>query len=271
MSEVLLNFVHISDTHLLYPDERKDFIGVSPEFAQYAEQVLTQPHHTTTITAALAQQINALPVPVDFVLHTGDVAGESTTDYEHIAGLLGQIHYPLIYTPGNHDSLPGMQRVCSQKAPEVCEYEFNGVQIVALDSSRYGTGHGGRLSADQLDRLDAICSAAERPLIVATHHHPMPIDVPWLDELGLVNGADLHRVLLKARRRLRGVFIGHIHHSLDIYKDGILYSSVASAAYQFTAWPGYQQASLDTLADPGFNLVTVTFDQTIIRHYRFRV
>ncbi len=273
MAEVLLNFVHISDTHLLHPDERKDFADINPELAHYAQQVLAQPHHTTTLSTALVQQINALPVSIDFVLHTGDVAGEATTDYEHIAGLLGQIRYPVLYTPGNHDSLAGFQQwLCPQRAPAVCEYEFNGVQIIALDSSRFGIEHGGRLSADQLKRLDVLCSADDdRPLIVAMHHHPLPIAVPWLDELGLTNGADLHQILLQAGQRLRGVFIGHIHHSLDIYKDGILYSSVASAAYQFTVWPQQQQASLEMLADPGFNLVTVSKDQTVIRHQRFRI
>ena len=273
MSAPLLNFAHISDTHLLSPDERKDFIDIEPKYAQYTEQILAQPYHTTQLTAALIEQINTLPSPIDFVLHTGDVAGESATDYEAIAHLLRQIRYPVIYTPGNHDNLPGIQQwLCPQQAPEICEYEINGVQIITLDSSRYGLGHGGKLSDEQLDRLNYLCTASdERPLIVATHHHPLHIAVPWLDDLRLNNGMDFHRILLQARHRLRGVFIGHIHCSLDIYKDGILYSSVASAAYQFMTWPGYQVASLNAFADPGFNLVTVAPDQTIIRHHTFRI
>jgi 3',5'-cyclic-AMP phosphodiesterase len=146
------------------------------------------------------------------------------------------------------------------------------VQIIALDSSRAGHAHAGWLDEAQLDWLNTICTADDpRPLVVATHHHPIPIDVPWLDQLGLGNGQVMHEILLQARHRLRGVFFGHVHHSLDIYKDGILYSSVASAAYQFMAWPGQAQAALDMVADPGLNLVTVTAEQTFIRHHRFRL
>jgi hypothetical protein len=52
MSNSVLNFVHISDTHLLHPDEVKDFTGISPELAAFAQQVLAQPHHTAVLTAA---------------------------------------------------------------------------------------------------------------------------------------------------------------------------------------------------------------------------
>jgi hypothetical protein len=95
----LLNFVHISDTHLLHPDQKKDFAGIQPELAQYAAQVLALPYHTSAALPALVAQINALPVPVDFVLHTGDVAGESNADYAYLAELLAQIKYPVIYLP----------------------------------------------------------------------------------------------------------------------------------------------------------------------------
>ena len=119
MSATLLTFVHISDTHLLRPDERKDFTSIEPKFAQYAEQILAQPYHTSQLTAALIEQINTLPSPIDFVLHTGDVAGESATDYETIAHLLRQIRYPSDLYAGNHDNLPGIQQwLCPQHVPE---------------------------------------------------------------------------------------------------------------------------------------------------------
>jgi 3',5'-cyclic-AMP phosphodiesterase len=272
MPDTLLHFVHISDTHLLAPGRVKDFTGIQPELALYAQQVTALPYHTMTAVEALMQQINALPLKIDFVLHTGDVAGEDNSDYEPFVQVFRQINVPVIFAPGNHDREADMTSLYRREPESVYEYDISGIQIVCLDSSRAEVRDAGWLDEQALNRLEVICASEdERPLLVAVHHHPIPIGVVWLDALRLGNGDMLHQILLQARHRLRGVFCGHIHHSVDIVKDGILYSSVASAAYQFVGWPGCLQASLDLAADPGFNLVTITRDQTLVRHHRYRI
>ena len=272
LSEPLLQFVHISDTHLLALDQVKDFTGISPELALYAEQVSSLPYHTYSAGERLAREINALPLALDFVLHTGDIAGESYADYEVLAKLFERIKYPVIFVPGNHDRGADIRALTQRDAEMIWEYDINGVQLVCLDSSEAEIDSGGWLHDAQLQRLDAICQAEDsRPLIVAVHHHPFPMGVKWLDNLQLGNGEALHAILLKARDRLRGVFHGHIHSSMDVLRDGILYSSVASAAYQFVGWPGHKQTSLDMDADPGFNVVTLTRESTFVRHHRYRM
>ncbi|MAS35818.1 MAG: hypothetical protein CL610_17545 [Anaerolineaceae bacterium] len=267
-----LQFIHISDTHLLAPDQVKDFTGIQPELALYAEQVLSLPYHTYTAAEMLVRQINGLPVHVDFVLHTGDIAGESDIDYARMAQLFQQINYPVIYVPGNHDRGADISSLTQSPSSPLDQHEINGVQLVCLDSTHADIPDAGWLDDDQLNQLEMICrSDDDRPLIVAVHHHPLPIGVQWLDDLRLGNGEVLHSILMQARHRLCGVFHGHIHHSIDMMKDGILYSSVASAAYQFTGWPGHRQTSLDMAADPGFNVVTITHDQTFVRHHRYRL
>ncbi len=59
MSEILLTFVHISDTHISqHPSYNTDFGEVT----------------TLVGVKALVEQLNNLPFEPDFVLHTGDVA-----------------------------------------------------------------------------------------------------------------------------------------------------------------------------------------------------
>jgi hypothetical protein len=89
--------------------------------------------------------------------------------------------------------------------------------------------------------------------------------------MALQNGERLHAILLKAHARLRGVFFGHIHQNVDIYRDGILYSSVLSSWYQLHSYPGQEKTNVDVAAEPGFNIVTVTSTQTFIRRHRFSV
>jgi 3',5'-cyclic-AMP phosphodiesterase len=262
LAKHLLTFVHISDTHLhLDPS----YIG---DYAAYPSR---QP------VKSLIDTINALAPRINFVLHTGDITHNPTTpEHYHIArDLLSQITHPVYYLPGNHDNVAMFQREF-MGIPEALvqphadlEFEAGGVQVVLVDSHRPAEGDGanGWLAADQLEWLDHLCSDPddERPLIVATHHHPIPLEAPWLDRIVLTNGLALHQILLKAKHRLRGVFYGHIHESLITVRDGISYYSVPSAWFQTRTWYDAIQPANGHLPNPGFNLVTLTETDTFVR------
>jgi Icc protein len=259
----MLNFIHISDTHL-NPDPT--YTGTYADYSSLEG------------TRALVEQVNALPFTPDFVLHTGDVVYDPLPEaYEIAAEVLGGIKYPTYYLAGNHDHAPTLQRALMGRreviAPLYYEFEVNGVQIICLDSNGPVEVPRGYVTAEQLASLEGLCSAQdERPLMVAVHHNPVPVGIAWLDEfMAVQNGEDLHRALLPARQRMRGVFFGHVHQNIEMYRDGILYSSVLSSWCQFHAWPGMPDTTPDLHADPGFNHVMITRDQTFIRRYRFRV
>lgn len=263
MSETLLCFILISDSHLSSdPDYGADTGIPSRKGAE-----------------ALVRQINALPFVPDFVLHAGDVAYDPVPDaYQVARDIFGQIRCPVYYLAGNHDDPQALQHMLLGRetilTPFHYSFEINGVQIVCLDSNGPAEWPRGSLSDEQLNWLEATCANAadNRPLVVALHHNPLPVGVPWLDQhLGLTNGEALHQALLPGRRRLRGVFFGHVHQNLDIYRDGILYSSTVSSWVQYHGWPGQVPTLEDRGAEPGFTLVTVSADQTYIRRCRFAV
>jgi Icc protein len=262
-SEILLRFIHISDTH----------ISADPAYT------LPEADHTPMAGASeLVRQINALPFTPDFVLHTGDVTFDPVPSaYEAARAILEQIRYPTYYLVGNHDDSALLQKTMLERSSIVTpfdyEFEFNGVQIICLDSNGPAKLPGGSLTMAQLEWLEGICKAPDtRPLVVALHHNVLPIGAPfWDDFMRLSNGEDMHRVLLAARQRLRGVFFGHVHQATETYRDGILYSSVLSSWYQLHCWPGQANIQEDRGADPGFNVVTITRSQTFIRRHRFPV
>ena len=68
MSEVMLRFIHISDTHI-HPDPNytKDYADIT----SYAG------------AKALVEQVNNVPFEPDFVLHTGDVAYDPDPEAYH--------------------------------------------------------------------------------------------------------------------------------------------------------------------------------------------
>ena len=263
MSDALLHFVHISDTHI-HPDSayNTDYANITPYIG----------------ARALVDELNSLPFRPDFILHTGDVSyNPDPIAYGASLRILRQIKAPVYYVAGNHDDGVALQRhLLHRDEPQRSVYyeiEINGVQLVVVDSNGPADPPAGYVIDHQLKWLSAICRADdERPLIIAIHHNPLPVGIPWLDHyMGIRNGEMFHEAILPARDRIRGVFFGHVHQNLDIVRDGILYCSTLSSWVQFHAWPGMTKTTVDEGAEPGYSVVTIYDDQTLIRRHRFAV
>ncbi|MBW4439344.1 MAG: metallophosphoesterase [Pleurocapsa minor GSE-CHR-MK-17-07R] len=254
----------MSDTHFhLNPDYTEPFSVYGPRLS----------------TEKLIETINALPMPIDFVLHTGDVVHlpETGESYTGARALLDTIRHPVLYVPGNHDNVAMFQHnfmgvPLDQITPTYDRVlTINNVQVVLLDSHAPADSSDayGYLTDAQLEWMDGICSMPDaRPLVVALHHHTLPLEAPWLDTMVLLNGDALHNILLKARSRIRGVFYGHIHESVATVRDGIAYYSAQSTWFQTRTWYGAEQPVSDPLINPGFNLVTLTERDTFVRFVR---
>jgi len=265
VTDKLLTFVHISDTHIhadpTYTGQHVDFSSRAP-------------------VQALIDTINTLEADIDFVMHTGDITHHpETPEHYHIArDILNQIKYPVYYIPGNHDDVSMFQQAFLGISPSnvqpTLDYQFdiNGVQIVMLDSHvppEEQGNHYGLLTAPQLQWLDTICSSQDdRPLVVGIHHHILPSQAPWLDNIVLKNGLQIHEILYKAQARLRGVFYGHIHESIVTVRNNIAYYSVQSGWLQTRTWYNAQKPASGFIQNPGFNLVTLTQEDTFVRFRR---
>lgn len=262
MSDVLLRFIHLTDTHL----------AADPALGHPL-----QPWSSSEGTLKLIKAVNALPFMADFVLHTGDVVYDPDEKAyllarEMFSGLRARVYY----TPGNHDNSDMLQRILIEQPPTPTydyEFEANGVQIVCLDSSpRHGENAPHTFITEaQTEWLREHCNPNDpRPLIVATHHNVLPTGAPWLDDfMRMRNGEAFHAALLPARKRLLGVFHGHVHMVGQRTRDGITYFSAASSWMQFLCHPGQTETIADTVARPGFNEVTVTSNGMYVRHHFF--
>ncbi len=262
-SDILLRFVHITDTHIS-DDERYNIPGA--------------PHTPVIGARALVHQLRSLPFTPDFVLHTGDVIYDPVDSaYAAAKKILNGIPYPVHYLPGNHDSVIGLQRhllgIESPTEPYDYTFEVKGVQVICIDSNRPAEPPRGRVSEAQLAWLRAQADPHDpRPLVVAVHHNVLPIGVPWWDDfMRMENGADFHAALVPARARIRGVFHGHVHQDADTYVDGILYTSALSSWYQIHAHPGQLETENDRRVAPGYSVVTISKAGTFICRHRYMV
>ena len=96
------------------------------------------------------------------------------------------------------------------------------------------------------------------------------MDSLWMDSnMLIVNGEEFHQALLPARSRLRAVFHGHVHNSMQTIRDGITYIAAGSSFSQFTAWPDEEIVGYNALALPAFSFVHMTAQQTIVHQHSF--
>ncbi|MCA9929193.1 MAG: metallophosphoesterase [Anaerolineales bacterium] len=257
-------FVHISDSH----------IGPSRDYTRHG-------HAPFPCAQKVVEIINSLPVKPDFVMHTGDVVTYPNEDaYKLAAEVFAGLDIPIYYVTGNHDtardihrSLPMGPKALLSKDMDVLSYAFEvkGYRFLVIDARGPDEiDPHGILSEAQLEVVQQEATTAGPPLVVFMHYPCNLMNSTWMDAyMMIINGDDLHRALLPARERLRGVFYGHVHQNIQTMRDGILYVAVASTFSQFTAWPTDIVTGFDPGHPPGFNFVHLMAQQTIIHQHVF--
>lgn len=257
-------FVHITDTH----------IGPTPDYVPHG-------HPSLPCAQRVVEIINNLPIKPDFVVHTGDVVTDPEADsYLLAAETFSRLNLPIYYVNGNHDTADYIRRYLPMGPkedlsgkPHLLSYAFEvkGYRFLILDARGPDEiePHG-LLSEEQLEIARRELQAEGPPLTVFIHFPCLPLNSIWMDAYMLVlNGDKLHRMLVEARHRLRGVFFGHVHQHMQMVRDGVMYSSAASVFSQFTAWPGDATTGLDPDHPPAYSFVHLLPQQTIVHQHVF--
>jgi 3',5'-cyclic-AMP phosphodiesterase len=259
-----LIFAHISDTHF----------GPTADYERHGFAPLPCAERLVAI-------LNAAPYPLDFVVHTGDVVTEpDERSFALAAASFARFEPPLYFVAGNHDRadlirrhLPMAPREDLSDAPDLLTYAFDvrGHRFLVVDAcGPAAIDPHGLLSPAQLAVLDRELTRDGPPLAVFCHFPPLAMGIPWIDEtMTILNGMDLHRRLVATGPRLRGVFFGHLHQALTFYRDGVLYSCAPSAFAQLGGDPTDRVARADAAAPPGFAVVQVTPERTVVRVHAF--
>jgi len=255
-------FVHISDTHF----------GPTRDFELYGNVSYKNAER-------LVETINSLPTQPDFVVHTGDVVSNPDVEaYKLAAGVFSHLNVPIYFVNGNHDTAKGIHAFLPMGKKEEFSadtsflsysFELKGHRFITLDARGPDEiDPHGVLRTHQFDFLRREIERDSKPFVVFVHFPPLKLDSIWLDEsMLLLNGELLHQMLVTVRDKVRGVFYGHVHRGIQILKDGILYSSVASTGCQFCAWPSDKKVQFDLYHPSCFNFVTLTGSQTIIKEH----
>ncbi|HEY8319591.1 MAG TPA: metallophosphoesterase [Amnibacterium sp.] len=188
-------------------------------------------------------------VPVDAVVHTGDVADEGEADaYRAARAVLDAAALGVLPVPGNHDDRAAMREHLLGLPPSAdpidAVHDVRGLRLVLLDTSIPGRVEGG-LDDEQLDRLRAVLAEpAEHGTVIALHHPPVPVEVTGLQRLHLTGQDRLAAAL--AGTDVRAILGGHLHYATTSVFAGVPVFVAPATAYTIALRaPGGGVAGLD--------------------------
>ncbi|MFH9353685.1 metallophosphoesterase [Kitasatospora sp. NPDC017646] len=195
----MLTIAHLSDIHLGQVHRR----DAGERARRRAEQVMAY--------------LDALPGPLDAVLVTGDLADHGLPEeYRQVAEVLASRH-PVLICPGNHDSRAPYRQVLLGQEPTTDPvnrlHRLAGADVLMLDSS-IPEQHDGLLDDATLDWLDTRLASGrqELPALVAFHHPPVELHVPFVDGIRQFGEERLAQVL-RRHPRVAALLCGHSHTS----------------------------------------------------------
>lgn len=210
-------------------------------------------HDPRVRVAAALTQVSTQFADADAVVITGDLAEDGlASDYAALAPMLAALPMPVLSLVGNHDNRDEMARHLAP--PEGAMHGFRQFAhvvgddvVLALDTAN-GVDAPGHLCAARLDWLRAaLHTHADKRVIVAMHHPPVPLGLPNQDHEHVGEGAAL-MALLAAHGGVAHVLCGHVHRSVQTVVGGVPVSAGRAVAYQTPAlrplwtWDGFTPA-----------------------------
>jgi 3',5'-cyclic-AMP phosphodiesterase len=204
--------------------------------------------------AAAVERVLALAAPPDAVLLSGDVADTGAeAEYDLARELLAPLAMPVHILAGNHDRLPER----TSYAVRVGE-----LRLIACDTTIPGED-GGRLDVDWLQ--ERLAENPRAPTIVAMHHHPVPIGIPWLDDIGLpASDRAALADLLRRSPHVRRVVAGHVHRTSTTILGGCAVVTCTGTNWQSTL--DFGATTLEVTHEPPSILVHALVAGELVTH-----
>ena len=249
---VPVRLLHVTDPHL-FGDESRRIYGV--QTALSFRRVLDE---------ALGQGSGPRPAAI---LATGDIADDHSAEaYANFRRAVAPHGLPVFCLPGNHDEPDLMTRVVNDSGVQYGgTAEFGDWGTVFIDT-HVPRRPEGRVSAPELERLDAALAAfAGRPTMVCLHHPPVDVGSAWLDGVGLRNAAQFLAVVDR-HPSVRLMLGGHVHQDFSQRRGDALVLTTPSTCAQFT--PGTERCVMD-MKPPGYRWLELQPDGTVRSEVRW--
>ncbi len=215
--------------------------------------------NTSTTLESVVGHAQSFIHDADAVLLTGDIAqDEEAQTYSRLRDSWTEqwigTNTPVWCLPGNHDAPVLMQAELNDPPfSYLGHHNLGNWEVVMLDTRNPGKPSG-LLGTQELERLKThLEQSVSSHILIALHHHPLPLGHSWLDKVGLEDRDDFEQIVAQDKR-VRAVIFGHIHQVVDRTVNGIRYLGCPSTGVQFT--PNRTEFDLDE-RPPGFRSVAL--------------
>lgn len=170
--------------------------------------------------------------PPDLVVATGDLVHDQPAAYPALAQMLRQLRAPVAAIAGNHDDA-GELRAMQTSGLHVGGMQRLGSWRILLLNTQVSGKVGGHLNQAELAFLqDELRTAGGAHVLIALHHHPVPLHSAWLDRIALDNPDDFFDIVDRSES-VRGIIWGHVHQEFDAVRRGVRLLAAPSTCVQF--------------------------------------
>lgn len=194
----------------------------------------------------------------DVIAMTGDVIQDDTAAaYERFIEHFAPLELPVYCVPGNHDVRPFMRDALSRPPFFYCDSIQVGNWLVTGIDSCLDDDAGGRVSDEELGRLERILAdTTAAHVAVCLHHPPLPMGSKWLDQVGLKNATEFLNMIVRSGK-VRTTLFGHVHQPFDEQHEAVRIIGTPSTCRQFK--PGSDDFALDELP-PAYRRIELLAD-----------
>jgi len=233
----VLKSYSLSDPDAFKGHQKGDFSFVQISDSHMGFNKPANPDVVSTFRTAI-DRINALPMPAEFILHTGDISHLSKQEeFDNVQQLLGTAKpKDVFFVPGEHDVLEDEGKTYRERfAPKSqgagwYSFDKKGVHFIGLvNVMNLKAGGLGNLGREQLEWLEKDTQSLSKstPIIVFAHIPLWSVYPEW----GW--GTDDSAQALSYLKRFGSVTVlnGHIHQVMQKVEGNITFHTAASTAF----------------------------------------
>ena len=248
-----MKLIHLTDTHLVEPDQI--LYGLNP---------------LERLNLAIAS-INHLHADADQVVITGDLTHWGQLGaYQALHSSLAALQPPCTLILGNHDNRELFRSVFSNALEDKNGF-VQGVQETAvgqflfLDTNQPGT-HSGWYCANRLNWLgEQLARAPQQPKYIFMHHPPFEVGLEPMDRIGLVQRKEFLEVLRPYLGSVRHLFFGHVHRPISGSWHGVPFSTLRATNHQ--VWLDFEaKGEIPGSHEPPAYAVVLMNGETVVVH-----
>jgi len=192
----------------------------------------------------VVEHINSHHADADYCLFIGDLTNDGEIEaYKRFKKLINPLRIPVLMLIGNHDTRENFQAIFPQAYRDKNSFvQFvldlgSDYRLIGLDSLKAPPyirpeRHVGFLCPERMAFLeDSLKKADERKVIIAMHHHPFRVGLPYMDVFRLEN-ENAFMELIEHFPNVKMLLIGHIHRAISGVVQGLPFTCFKSLDVQ---------------------------------------